>query len=231
MYSTAQIISAFDDSTGLVLAAGAAVFAGAYIQYIEGIRLGFRHKTHAIPVIANMYFFAHDLVFIGLFGRWFFEIGHWSYMMFWGALVVFSGLEVVVHYQTLRFSHRELMPWASRRGFIAGYVALQLAVLGVFLLLFLVLDDELFLIHFGITEVLSNVFNIPLLMSRGNRKGQSLTLALGLLLGSNVGFFFLFLPALSPAFTVPWVRTVGVLVTAANLVYIGLLLRARPYRP
>ena len=225
MYSTQQVLAAFDDSTAQVLAAGSLVFLGAYIQYIEGIRLGFRHRTHAIPVLANMYFFAHDLVFILLFGRWFHELDHWSYKLFWVALLIFTGLEVVVHWQTLRYSHKELMPGASRRGYVIGYVGLQLLVLAIFVLLFTLIDDELFLYHFGITEVLSNVFNIPLLLSRKSRKGQSVLLAVGLLIGSNVGFFFFFLPALSPAFSAPWVAITGAAVTTLNLCYIAMLVR------
>jgi hypothetical protein len=225
MYSTQEVLAAFDDSTAQVLAAGGLVFIGAYIQYIEGIRLGFRHRTHAIPVLANMYFFAHDLVFIALFGRWFFEIGHWSYKLFWAALFAFTLLELVVHYQTLRYSQQELMPGTSRRKFVIGYVGLQVLVLAIFLLAFGLIDDELFLYHFGITEVLSNVFNIPLLMSRKSRKGQSLLLAVGLLIGSNVGFFFFFLPSLSPAFSAPWVSITGVAVTTLNLCYMALLVR------
>jgi hypothetical protein len=196
-YTIPEVLNNIDSHLAAALLAGIMIFVGAFIQYFEGIRLGFRHKTHAIPVFANMYFFAHDLLFVGLFTHWFVEVNHWLFKLFWVGIVIFTVLECVVHYQTIKFSRSDLFPGLNQQQYIIVYVALQVVVVALFWFIYSHLDDPLFLISFATTEIISNVFNIPMLLKRRSRQGQSFLLAWGLLLGSNISFFFLFLPLLS----------------------------------
>ena len=62
-YPAQEVLSNIQNNLTWVLLAGGISFIGYYLYYIVGIRMGFRHKTHSIPIIANMYFFAHDVVF------------------------------------------------------------------------------------------------------------------------------------------------------------------------
>ncbi len=229
-YTIPEVLNNIDSRLAAVLLAGGMIFVGAFIQYLEGIRLGFRDRTHAIPAFANMYFFAHDLVFVGLFTHWFVEVDHWLFKLFWFGILIFTLLECIVHYQTIKFSRQELFPDLNRRQYIIVYVALQVAILGLFIFIYSHLDDPLFLISIATTEIISNVFNISLLRRRRNRKGQSFLLAWGLLLGSNIGFFFLFLPLLSNAFVTPIYYATGILVTAMNLIYMFLLTKYPAYK-
>ncbi|MFI7111274.1 hypothetical protein ACIBK9_33535 [Nonomuraea sp. NPDC050227] len=223
LYDVQDVLRSIDAHPVPVLLAGAVANTGAYIMYLEGIRLGFRQRTYAIPVFANMYFFAHDVVFVGLFAHWFSEIDHWLFKLFWGALLVFAVLECVVHYQTIRFGRRELSPGLSPRQYVAGYVAVQAAVVVLFWFLYSNLGDPLFLVTFSTTIVVAVAWYIPLLLRRGGREGQSLLLASGLVLLN--GYFLLFLPQLSDAFRTPVHYVTGATVAVVTLVYPWLLTR------
>lgn len=229
MYSTQEVLTNINTNMVLVLLAGAAVMGGAYTQYIMAIRIGFKHRTHALPVFANMYFFAHDVMFAARFEHWFSEINHWMFKLFWFAIIPFVVLECVVHYQTLKYSREELFPGLTQRQYVVAYLGMQLAVATVFAYIYSLLDDPLFLLNFSLTEIVSNAFNLPMLLRRRSSKGQSLWLAGGLLLGSNIGFFFLLMPQLSPNFTRPPFLAVGACVTGMNLLYMWLLKKHQPY--
>ena len=229
MYTSNEILQTIDARMAMVLLAGAAVIIGAYTQYITAVRVGFKHRTHAIPVFANMYFFAHDVMFTALHDYWFAEINHWMFKLFWVAIIPFVLLECVVHYQTLKYSREELCPGLTQGQYVLAYVAMQLGVGVLFAFVYHLLPDPLFLLNFAFTEIISNVCNLPLLFSRGSRKGQSLVLAGGLLLGSNVGFFFLLMPTLSPSFARWPFLAVGACLTTINLIYMWRLSRLPPY--
>lgn len=89
MYSVDEVLSNLARLLGLLLAAGGVAFVGYYLYYIEAIRLGFRDRTHGVPVFANMYNTAHDVLFVSYFRRWFFEVDHWLFKVFWVALLIF----------------------------------------------------------------------------------------------------------------------------------------------
>lgn len=226
MYSIDEVLHNADTRTVAVLLSGLVTFVGAYILYIEGIRVGFRDRTHAIPVFGNMYFFAHDLYFVAHYERWFVEIGHWMYKLFWVGLVLYGVLELVVHYQTLKYSRKELFPSLSGWQSVVAYLGLQAGVGVAFWFLHSLLDDPLFLSHFTITQVICSCMLLPMLKSRSNGKGQSMLLAGGVL-ASGSSFVFLLLPTLSSAFAVPQFKAVGVVMAAAVVSYMWGLSRAK----
>lgn len=229
MYTIEEVLKNIDVQLVAVLAAGFAVMGGAYTQYIEGIRIGFKHRTHAIPVFANMYFFAHDIVFVALYRYWFSEINHWLFKLFWVAILPFLVLECVVHYQTLKYSRQELFPGLTQGQYVLAYVAMQLGVGVLFWFIYSLLDDPLFLVNFALTEIVSNVWNLPRLLSLRSRKGQSLVQATGLLVGSNIAFFFFMLPMLLPTFNRVPVLAVGTCLTGMNLLYMWMMSKHPPY--
>ncbi|MCC5582086.1 hypothetical protein IMZ11_41475 [Microtetraspora sp. AC03309] len=226
-YQVPQVLQNIDAHPVPVLLAGAIANTGAYILYIEGIRLGFRHRTYAIPIFANMYFFAHDVLFVSLFSHWFTEVDHWLFRMFWGALLIFAVLECVVHYQTIKFGRQELFPGLTQGQYVVAYSAMQAAIVVLFWFVYSGLGDPLFLLTFSTTIIVAIGWYIPLLLKRRSRKGQSFLLAWGLVLLN--GFFFLFLPRMSDAFTAPVYHAIGATTTVVSLVYLWLLTRYPAY--
>ena len=229
-YDVDQVLATVQHQIGAVLLSGAVIFVGYYLYYGEAIRLGFRDRTHAVPVFANMYFFAHDLLFLLLFRRWFYEIDHWLYRAFWVGLLVFTGLECVVHYQTLRYSRQELFPTLSQRQYVLAYAGMQAAIGSLFWFIYTQLADYLFLISFSSTVIVSVAFMLPFLHARGTQKGQSRVLAISLII-SPIGFFFLFLPVLSPYFASLPYRVMGIVTVAIAVVYLWRLGRYPAYPP
>lgn len=229
-YPVDEVLANIQNSIGAVLLSGAVIFVGYYLYYGEAIRLGFRDKTHAVPIFANMYFFAHDLVFASLFQRWFYEIDHWLYRAFWFGLVVFTVLEGVVHYQTLRYSQRDLFPTLTRRQYVFVYAGMQLAIGILFWFIYTQLDDYLFLISFTSTVIVSVAFMLPLLHARASQKGQSRLLAASLII-SPIGFFFLFLPVMSRYFASLPYLVMGITTVAVAVIYMWYLPRHPAYAP
>ena len=218
-YSVTDVLHNLNHEIGFILFAGAFIFVGYYIVYLEAIRLGFRDKTHAMPVLANMYFFAHDLTFIFLFQRWFYEFDHWVYKAFWVGIIVFTVFEGIVHYQTLKYSQNELFPKLSKHQYWAVYLGLQMIVGLIFLIFYTNINDYLFLVSFSSTIVISVVFMFPMLYRRKSLQGQSKLFAVGLII-SGTGFFFLFLPAMSREFwSLPFLLTGAVTIGLAMIYY------------
>lgn len=229
-YPMNEVLANLQNSIGSVLLGGAVIFVGYYLFYGEAIRLGFRDKTHAVPVFANMYFFAHDMLFISLFQRWFYEIDHWLYRAFWFGLIAFTALEVVVHYQTIRYSLQDLFPGLDRRQSLLAYSGMQLAIGILFWFIYTQIADDLFLISFASTVIVSVAFMLPLLLARSSQKGQSRLLAASLII-SPVGFFFLFLPSMSRYFASPPYYIVGAVTVAIAVIYMWCLPRYPVYTP
>lgn len=229
-YAANEVVSNIQNSLVAVLLAGAVIFIGYYLFYGEAIRLGFRDKTHSVPLFANMYFFAHDIIFISLFSRWFNEVGHWLYGAFWFGLVAFTVLEVIVHYQTIRYSQQDLFPKLTRRQFLITYAGMQLAIGILFWFIYTQIDDFLFLITFASTVIVSVALMLPLLHSRGSQKGQSRILAASLII-SSFGFFFMFLPTMSSYFaSLPYI-VMGITTVVVALIYMWSLSRYPKYTP
>ena len=223
MYSPQEVLANIDKSLWTVIAIGTVTFGAAYLMYIEASRLGFRQKTHAMPVFVNMYNFAHDIAFVMLFKRWFFEVDHILFKLFWGALVFYGLMEAVVHYQTLRYSGERLFPGFKPWQRVSAYVLAQVGVGLLFWLVNSLMVDKLFLLHFTITVIIGNTFNIPMLLSRNSAKGQSLVFAASVLV-MTVGFFF-FLPVVSSSFATPLFQMLGVGLTILGIVYLVWLAR------
>lgn len=231
MYCVNEIINTFDTSIGLILLTGAFFLTASYIYYIEAIRLGFRDKTHAVPIFANMYIFAHDITFLLLANRWFNEVHHWLYKVFWFAVIIFVIMESVVHYQTIKYSGKDLFPQLGQQQYLLIYLLMQIGVAILFYFIYTQLNDFLFLIHFTLTIIILNALNIPMLISRGSGKGQSMVTAFSILIGPNIVLFLFFLPLLASYFrSLPFIL-MGIGVTILNLIYIWLLTKYPKYMP
>lgn len=172
-YSVEDVLSNLNHGLGAVLAGGAVIFVSYYLYLIEAVRLGFKHRTHAVPLFGNMFFFAHDVTFLLLYQRWFHGVDHWLFPAFWFGFLPFTALECVVHYQTLRYSRRELFPTLTSTQSVLAYGCLQLAIIVLFWFIRTQLDDPLYSISICSTVILSVALGMPFLHARRSRRGQS----------------------------------------------------------
>ncbi len=178
-YDPATVVSRTAQYMFWILGACALSFIGAYMQYFGAIQMGFRHKTHSIPLIGNLWFFAHDTTFVVNFRHWFHDVDFWLVHAFWFALVVFAICESVVTYQILRYSRRELFPGMTLLQALACYIGLQLFAYGVFWFYLSMIRDPYYLLSFATTVVLAPLLNIPMMRARGSRRGFSLSMLIG----------------------------------------------------
>lgn len=224
MYTIQEVLGNINGRLPLILFAGAVMFIGAYMLYIEAIRIGFKQKTHAVPLFANLYFFAHDMAFILLFRRWFVEVDHWLFKGMWIGLMIFNILELIVLYQTIKYSRSELFPMLSQTQYVGVIGAIFAVAATLFWWIDTLIQDPLFLAHFAITVVMASLMNVTLLLRRRSLQGQSPWLLAGLVL-MNIGFFFGYLPTMADVFNAPATYAIGSLIVVINIVQIFVIRR------
>lgn len=166
----------------LILAACTISFIGAYQQYFGAISMGFKHHTYSIPLIGNLWFFAHDTTFVVQYHRWFFEQDFWLVKGFWFALLVFACCESVVTYQILRFARHELFPGLNWWQTVGCYGLLQLFAYGVFWWFESMISDPFYYLSFTTTVILAPLLNVGMMRARGSRRGFSMNMLVGFVL-------------------------------------------------
>ena len=192
-YDPATVAANTSNHLFWVLCACVVSFIGAYMQYFGAIQMGFKHKTHSIPLIGNLWFFAHDTTYVANFHHWFHEVDYWLVRAFWFALAVFAVCECVVTYQILRYSRQSLFPELSRSGALGCYLGLQLFAYGLFWWYLSMIRDPYYLLSFSTTVVLAPLLNIPMMRARRSRKGFSLSMLVGFVLLSGGFWVWMFL--------------------------------------
>lgn len=222
MYPIQEILDSID-SNPLVLLSAAPVFAAGFILYIEGIRVASRDKVEGVPWPVNMYNTAHDLAFLALYSRWFDELDHWAFKAFWIAFVFYAALELVAHYQTIKYHIWTKTSW-NRSLVLMLYVVAQALVFMAFRSIHQASADYLFLNAFATTWLPVSLLNIAMLRRRGNRRGQSLFLAVSVMIGSSM-FYLVFMPVLSPHFDNVPMLVAGIFVALMGIFYTVLLAR------
>lgn len=208
-YDPAAVVAATSQNLIWVLGACALSFAGAYMQYFGALSMGFKHRTFSIPLVCNLWNFAHDTTFVMNFHHWFYEVDFWLVRAFWFALVVFATCECVVMYQLLRYGRGEVFPGMSLVQAIAAYAGLQVFMYGVLWWILSMIHDPYYLLMFSTATVLAPMFNIALMRSRGSRRGFSMTMLVGYLLLCTGFWLWMFL--IDPYFRSPffWLVALG----------------------
>lgn len=182
MYQTQAVLQAVDQHTLPILELCALALIGNYILWIENLRLGFRHKTYSMPVGCLLFFLPHDATFVAMYSHWFHDIGHWFPKLWWFGLCITVCMELAFLVMLLKYGRKELAPRASQAMF-TGFVLLGLACCSIaWLVVKSVMDDELFLIIFGVTVFWCTPFNIALMARRQSAVGQSQLAWLGFLM-------------------------------------------------
>jgi len=200
-YSPAEVFRTLDDVDMRAYAGLVLASGGYYVQYIANVRKGFRDRIHATPVPANMWNFADDIIYLALVGRWF----------------------------GIRFSLGDLFPRLARREALVLYVGLQASLITLMAFFIQLVDDRILVLAITTTQVSSILFCIPMLLSRGHRRGISTASARAMLVAPPA-FLSLFLPAVAPAFDTPATYALAAACFAMAVAY-NLLLTRFPAEP
>lgn len=201
----------------------------AYVQIIYGVWVGFRDRSHAIPLFATAMFFAHDSYYVLNYDYWIHTINHPFFTGNLIAMSIFVCFELVLMWQIINYSRKEVGLGDTKLQAFVSYVAIQAGVYVMFLWFKSMMGDPLYLECFAVSIVFSNLFNISMLQRRGSRKGQSLVIAWALAIQTGPVGFFLVNPYLGPYFTrTPWIA-VGIANTVLAFVYLYMLYKAPRY--
>lgn len=221
MYQTSDVLHMVDAHTVPVMLLCGMALVGNYIFWIENLRLGFRHKTYSMPIGCLLFFLPHDGTFVVMYHHWFYDIHHWFPELWWCGLCVTVGMELTFLVMLLKYGRAEVAPNASQAMFTC-MVLLGLALCTiVWLVLKSVMDDDLFLVIFGITIFWCAPFNLALMARRQATVGQSRLAWIGFLMMPV--FYWPATFILSPGFRSPLWIALGVATIIAgllNLVYI-----------
>ena len=228
-YDPAVVVARTSEHLVPILGACGLSFVGAYFQYFGAIRGGFRDRTHSIPLIGNLWFFAHDTTFVVNFHHWFHEVDFWLVKAFWFALVVFAICETVVTIQILRFSRAELFPGMSAGQAVATYAGLQVMAYGVFWWFLSMIQDPFYYLSFATTVVLAPMFNIAMMRSRGSRRGFSQPMLVGYVFLAAGFWIWMFLS--DPYFLQPFFLAIALGNVAMTVAGVAEFRRLKPYAP
>ena len=228
-YDPATVVAATSQNLIWVVSACALSFAGAYMQYFGALSMGFKHRTYSIPLICNLWNFAHDTTFVMNFHHWFHEVDWWMVKAFWFALVVFATCECVVMYQLLRYGRQDVFPGMSLAQATASYIGLQIFMYGVFWWLLAMIQDPYYLIMFSTATVLAPVFNISLMRARGSRKGFSMTMLVGYVF--LCAGFWLWMLQIDPFFRSPFILMIALGSTGMAVAGVFVFRKLPEYRP
>jgi hypothetical protein len=216
MYETRAVLQTVDQHALPIMALCMLALVGNYIYWIENLRLGFRHKIYSMPVGCLLFFLPHDATFVALYWHWFHDINHWFPKLWWAGLCVTVCMELVFLTMLLKYGRKELAPRASQSLF-SGIILLGLILCSIaWLVVKSTMDDELFLVIFGVTLFWCAPFNFGLMALRQSAVGQSQLAWLGFLMMPI--FYYPATMMLSPGFHSPLWIAFGVATVVGGLV-------------
>jgi hypothetical protein len=170
-YDSATVIANTSNRLPLVLLISTLAFIGGFIQMIAAIWIGFKHKSHGVPLLCVTWFFAHDTTYFLNYQNWFQDGGFWMSQGAWFQMGFYMICEIIVMYQIMRFSRDEVFPGMGFYPALISLVSLQVFAFALFWWFMSMINDPLYLFKFASTSILSPVLLIPMMRARGTRKG------------------------------------------------------------
>jgi hypothetical protein len=79
-------------------------FLGGFVQMIAGLWMGFKHKTHGVPLLCAAWFFAHDTTYFLNYNHWFREQDFWVAQGAWFQMGFYMITELIVMFQIMKYS-------------------------------------------------------------------------------------------------------------------------------
>lgn len=221
MYDTQTVLQTVDGNWPLVLPLCALSLIGNYIYWIENLRLGFRDRRYSMPVGCLFFFLPHDVTFLALYAHWFHTLDHWFPQLWWYGLCVTVGMELTFLVMLLKYGRQELAP-RTTQGLFTTLILLGLALCTIaWLVVKQAMDDELFLIIFGVTIFWCAPFNLALMAQRQSAVGQSQRAWIGFLMMPL--FYYPATVLLSPGFRSPLWLALGAATIVGGLVNLAYL--------
>lgn len=186
------------------------------VVYVDAVRIGFRDRSYAIPAAALALNFAWEVIYASHSAA--------TGLSVQGVInIVWALADVVILYTFFRFGRSELPAWVTRKLFLGWALLLGVTAFAVQLL---------FVAEFGwdaaprysafLQNLLMSGLFIAMFAARGGARGQSLLIAVAKWIGT-----------LAPTIVFGWfgnaplILGVGALCSIFDLVYIGLMWRAR----
>lgn len=229
MYNMNEVLANIQ-TNGTALAIFGSVAVGlAYVQCAYGAWVGYKDKSHAVPMIAVMLFFAHDSFYVF---NYIFDLNPSNDPYFAGnfwSMVLFVIIEIIISWQIITYSRKEVGLGDTWLQAFCSFMAIQTGIYIFVLWLKSMIGDPLYLEMFAMSVVVANMFNIPMLMRRGNRKGQRMIIAWALLIQTGPVCFFLVHPNYGAYFFQPIWILAGIANTILAASYVFMLYRAPAY--
>lgn len=225
MYEITEVLQRIDDNFFWVLVFTLIAWATGFVQIIEAMRLGARDRVPGMPAGMTVFLLAHDSSFFLRFEHWFSVVDHWYFKLFWAGMGLAVLIELFLVVQFLRFGRPLLAPRSSPRAFFAIWLCFQFAAFALLWWLQSLFDDPLYLVSLVGTQVAAVIFNLPMLLVRGDARGQSRIYAWATILGPG-GFALGLFPALSPAFCNGLYAALVLAMVALSLAYLLMLEQA-----
>lgn len=230
MYSATEVISNIEANMFYLMMFGTMANLLAYVQCIYGAYLGFRDRSHGVPLGAVVMFFAHDSYYVLQYDYWFNTVGHPFFTGNWYTMFIFAIVELVIAWQIITYSRKEVGLGDTWIKAFLSYVAIQTGACIMFLWIRSMFHDPLYLQCFAISVVFANLFNIQMLLRRGTRRAQSLIVGWALVFQTGIIYFFLLNPFLGSYFVQPTWLAAGVANTLLAGAYVWLLYKTPPYK-
>ena len=173
MYEAQPVLAAIDANAGRVLGLCGLAMVCNYAWFIAAVRQGLRDRVVPLPVFCTLFWLAGDASMVLRYDLWFHVLNHWYVKLFWAALVLTVGCELVFLWLTLRFGRRELAPTLSQ----AQFTALVLAGLATMAIgwetLKAWMGDVLYVDYFHLANLAGPALAAPLFLRRGTRAGTT----------------------------------------------------------
>lgn len=229
MYTIDEVIRNIDANAFWVSVGGLLAMLTGYLQCIESVRLGSRDRTHSVPIAVATFWLAHDSYYTfcyftghGVSNHWFFAGGGY-------AILPFMLFHLVIAYQIIVYSGREIGLGKTMGQIVVNYVLIQVAMYIFFVFMRSAMSDQLYLTTSGISMWVQTAFMIPMMIARKSKKGQSLFLAI--VLGVTIPLAQLFyFPLLADYYSSPIVIAMWLAHLGIGFAYIIMVARAPAYR-
>jgi hypothetical protein len=172
-YDATPVLHRVNGHVVLTVALGGLALVCNFIYFYEAWRCAERDRCAPLALFATTLFAAHDGNYLIDAHRWFSTYGNWFPELFWFALVVTFGFELVFVRQTVRYGREELAPRLSQRAFTVYVAAAILATCALWAVVKQIIVDPLYLTSFTVTITVCVASATALMLRRGSARGQS----------------------------------------------------------
>jgi hypothetical protein len=173
-YDPAVIAANTRDHLAWVLLFNGLGFFGGFVQMVGAIWVGFKHKSHGVPLLCATWFLADDATYFLNYQHWFHDMDYWPAQGAWFTMIFYVITELTVMYQIMKYSRDEVFPGMSFMQALLSLISLVVLGFAVFWWFMSMLNDPLYLFKFASTIIIGPLWLIPMMRARGSRKGFNL---------------------------------------------------------